>query len=469
MKLNEKLLPKKDAVQKIKNGYVGDLTPMTSCYNWVGTIIKNNHGKLDNLVVALYGIPGKDLYAHAAIEHPNGKVVTEQPGMPDSFRNSNGFVDRPDFSRHVIPMDKMVKLLQESSDRYVDSIFGYYDTKVIPMLSESDNRIDELFNGTDCYEYEFDQGSNYCDYQFIVPGPTGNNDPERYVIDCIFRLIDSENSEWSVEFSDASGIKANNKNNSKQFAILNTIVAIVTDFLSRNAGVTLKFSGELGNGKALQGQVYSGILRSLSKKLKSKGYQSSQEDIDGVREFIISPIVSENINELMSNDILPYSRNGNTYTFEANGQVYRVYDAYNEFFFEVGEEDGSIDPTGLNNGSQFKIINTAFAIMKAEIERRPDETSWSFSGEIKTEGTKVSGLGKMYHMICRRDFTPWMVSRGFVGYHDLTSSYGYDFIYTRLEEFEEILTTNPEDLSHIDVNQLYGFDKEVFKSYQQKG
>ena len=199
------------------------------------------------------------------------------------------------------------------------------------------------------------------------------------------------------------------------------------------------------------------------------GYQSSQEDVNGVRKFIISPVVSENINELMSNDILPYSRNGTSYTFEANNQVYRVYDVYNEFFFEVGEEDGSVEPTGLNNGSQFKIINTAFAIMKAEIERRSDETSWSFSGEIKTEGSRVSGLGKMYHMICRRDFTPWMVSRGFVGYHDLTGNHEYDFIYTRLEEFEEILTTSPEDLSHIDINQLYGFNKDVFKSYQQKG
>ena len=306
MNITEKMLPKLQAMEKIKNGYKGELTPMTSCYNWVGSVIRNNPGKLDNFVVALYGLPGKDLYAHAAIEYPDGKVVTEQPGMPKSFRNKDGYLNRDDFSRQVIPMKSMENQLKESSDNYVIHVFNSSRKPPTYHLTESDKRIDELFSGSSVYEFSYDQGSKYCDYQFIVPGETGDNDPQRYVIDCNFTCW--KPNEWSVEFSDAMGHKANNKNNGKQFKILNTIVAIVEDFLSRNPKVSLKFSGKLGQGNILQGQIYSLMIKKLSNKLQSYGYETIQSDNDGQREFIIRP---NNINEtiqikeLMNGDILP--------------------------------------------------------------------------------------------------------------------------------------------------------------------
>lgn len=469
--INEAMLTQKEAIQKIKNGFTDNLSPLVSCYNWVGIIIAKNQGKLGDAVVALYGLPGTNKIVHAAIEHPNGKLISEERA-PKGLRNAEGFVDRPDMERHVIPMDKMERLLQESADRYVDSIFGYHNPKVSPLLTESDVRVDELFGGAgDSYEFAFDQGSKYCDYQFIVPGETGNDDPNRYVIDCNFvKVMDNV---WSVTFSDGKGIKPSKKNDGKQFTILNTIVNIVEDFLTRNKGDSLEFSGELGQGQALQGQIYSAIIKKLSKKLQAFGYETYQADHEGRRGFDIKPIDSSvdesRIDELMSSDsILPYTDHGDTYTFEANGQTYRVYDVYNEFFFEVGDEE-SIKPTNLNNGTQFRIISTAFAIMKKIVEKKSDVTSWNFSGEIKDDGHRVSGLGRMYHMICKRDFTPWMVDRGFVAYHDLTGSDSYAFIYTLLEEFEEILKDGPSSLAHVDVNQLYGYNKEAFKAAQQTG
>lgn len=470
--LNEAMLTQKEAIQKIKNGFTDDLSPLVSCYNWVGIIIAKNQGKLGNTVVALYGLPGTNKIAHAAIEHPNGKLISEERA-PKGLRNAQGFVDRPDMERHVIPMDKMERLLQESADRYVDSIFGYHNPNVSPLLTESDVRVDELFGSGDSYEFASDQGDDYCDYQFIVPGPTGNDDPERYVIDCRFKRDFDNKKLWSVEFSDSNGIKANTKNNGKQFAILNTIVSIVKDFLTRNHGVYLVFTGEMGSGKKLQGQIYSAMLRKLAGEVRSFGYKSAEFNLSNKKMFELKPIEEQanpsRVDELMSsNDILPYTDHGDTYTFEANGQTYRVYDIYNEFFFEVGEE-GSVEPTNLNNGTQFRIISTAFAIMKKIVEKKSDVTSWHFSGEIKDDGQRVSGLGRMYHMICKRDFTPWMVNRGFVAYHDLSGSDSYSFIYTLLKEFEEILHDDPSSLAHVDINQLYGYNKAAFKTAQQTG
>lgn len=466
--LHEALLTKQQVIEKIKSGYDGETSPLMSCYNWVGVILANNPGKLDNAVVALYGLPGTNKIAHAAIEHPNGKLIFEKR-EPKGFRNSEGFVDRPDYERQTIPVPSIMKKLSESIDKRFDMIFGYRDPTVVSTLCESDRRIDELFSGNGGYEFAFDQGEDYCDYQFIVPGPTGDDDPERYVIDCRFRDISAEDNIWSVEFTDKNGHRASSKNNGKQFPILNTILSIVEDFVHRNPGSTLEFSGEIGQGSALQGQVYSAMLRRLSGKLKSMGYRSSERDYKGDRKFVVGPIKEDTISELMGDSgVLPYTDHGNSCTFEANGRVYRVYEVYNEFFFEVGEES-STEPTGLNNGTQFKIINTAFAIMKSIVEKKSDVTSWSFSGAIEENDGRVSGLGRMYHMICRKDFTPWMVNRGFVGYHDLTSEDSYDFIYTLLEEFQEILHNDPSDLSHLDVNQLYGFNREEFKSLQQTG
>lgn len=464
--INEAMLTQKEAIEKIKNGFTDDLSPLVSCYNWVGIIIAKNQGKLNDAVVALYGLPGSNKIVHAAIEHPNGKLISEERA-PKGLRNSEGFVDRPDMERHVIPMDKMERLLQENADRCVDSIFGYHNPKSSFLLTESDVRVDELFGGSKSYEFVFDQGYDYCDYQFIVPGPTGNDDPDRYVIDCRFKIISEEDNIWYVDFTDKAGHRASNKNNGKQFTILNTILDIVQDFVHRNPGATLEFSGELGQEKALQGQIYSAMLRRISGKLKSIGYQSTERDIKGDRKFVVGPVREDIVNELMGDSgTLPYTDNGDYYTFEFNGHTYKVYEMFDEFFFEVGEE-GSVKPTNLNDGSQFKIINTVFAIMKEEVEKKPNNSSWSFSGEIKQSGSRITGLGRMYHAICRKDFTPWMVNHGYVAYHDMNSPEAYSFIYTKLKDFEKILHSDPDSLSYIDVSQLYGYDKKAFLNSQK--
>lgn len=462
--LSERMLPHKDAIQKIKNGFMGELTPMTSCYNWVGTVIKNNPGKLDYLVVALYGLPGKDLVAHAAIEHPDGTVVTEQPGMPDNFRNKQGKVDRSDFQRHVMSMKEMVHTLQESSDLQINEWFGLTECRSKHnILSESDTRVDELFTGGSTYEYHISDLGNEVLYQFLVPGSSGSiDDEDRSVITLSFKYNDYE---WIISFTDNdSEHVASKRNNGTQFKILNTILELVRNFLSDHPRDSFSFMGlrSRGNG-VLQGDLYKVILNKLRGELTSLGFKAHTSDKGHSYGFSISPISEQKITELFNGGgILPYTKLNNGYSFEYNNTTYKVYARFNEFFFEVG--DGSVEPTGLNNSSEFKIIETLFALMKKIVEDNPSDTNWVFSGEIQEKGNRVSGLGRMYHAICKKDFTPWMVSRGFVAYHNLNDSDYYSFIYELKEVFDDILDTSPEDLQYIDVNQLYGYDRNKFKS-----
>lgn len=115
--ITESMQPLPGALNKIRTGFEG--TPDASCYNRVGRFLAMNDPEaIQNMVVALYSLPGGDRYTHAAIEMPDGKLVSEvKPpqtkinGQIVSLRDINGYQINPEMQRSTISVSEMLKWL----------------------------------------------------------------------------------------------------------------------------------------------------------------------------------------------------------------------------------------------------------------------------------------------------------------------------------------------------------------------
>lgn len=107
--LAEAMQPMSEVYLKMKQGFEGELD--TSCYNFVGRLLRERGDQLSDAVVAFYGIG--NYYNHAAVETKDGRLIDERRAPP-KLRGADGRCQRHDMIRNVLPVPSVLALLRQT-------------------------------------------------------------------------------------------------------------------------------------------------------------------------------------------------------------------------------------------------------------------------------------------------------------------------------------------------------------------
>ena len=107
--ITEAMQPLSVVYAKMKTGFSGSLD--SSCYNRVGRVLRERGDELTDAVVALYAVPDRETYLHAAIETPDGRLIDERQA-PHRFRDADGRVARDDVTRSIVPVPQVLDWLR---------------------------------------------------------------------------------------------------------------------------------------------------------------------------------------------------------------------------------------------------------------------------------------------------------------------------------------------------------------------